>query len=103
MDDSSFHLTLNMVYCPRYAWRGPLSTERRSLIAHACSLKARNEPMDKDEAERLARAIRMLHMNWIKVGAVVYNPTIDAYEVQCEYQQREQGPTHSRESWTTLQ
>jgi hypothetical protein len=59
--------------------------------------------MDKDEAERLARAISMVHMNWIKVGAVVYNPTIDAYEVQCEYQQRDQEPTHSRESWTVLQ
>jgi len=82
---------------------GPLSTERRSLIAHACSLKARNEPMDKNEAERLARAIRMVQMDWIKVSAVAYNPTTDQYEVQCEYQQAGQVQAHSKESWTTLQ
>ena len=58
--------------------------------------------MDKDEAERLARAIRMLHMDWIKVGGVAFNPTTDTYEVQCEYQQAYQGPALSRESWTTL-
>jgi len=59
--------------------------------------------MDKDEAERLARAIRMLHMDWIKVGGVAFNPTTDTYEVQCEYQQAYQGQLHSKESWTTLQ
>jgi hypothetical protein len=58
--------------------------------------------MDKDEAERLARAIRKLHMDWIKVGAVVYNPTTDAYEVQCEYQQKDQGHAYN-ETWTVLQ
>jgi hypothetical protein len=66
-------------------------------------LKARNESMDKDEAERLARAIRMLHMDWIKVGGVAYNPTTDQYEVQYECQQAYHGQTPSRESWTTLQ
>ncbi len=59
--------------------------------------------MDKDEAERLARAIRMVQMDWIRVSAVAYNPTTDTYEVQCEYQQEDQGPTLSRESWETLQ
>jgi hypothetical protein len=59
--------------------------------------------MDKNEAERLARAIRMVQMDWIKVSAVAYNPTTDQYEVQCEYQQAYQGQTPSRESWTTLQ
>jgi len=68
-----------------------------------CSLNARNEPMDKDEAERLARAIRMLHMDWIKVGGVAFNSITDTYEVQCEYQQAYQGQLHSKESWTTLQ
>jgi hypothetical protein len=58
--------------------------------------------MDKDEAERLARAIHMVHMDWIKVGAVAFNPTTDTYEVQCEYQQAYQGQTPSKESWTTL-
>jgi hypothetical protein len=59
--------------------------------------------MDKNEAERLARAIRMVHMDWIKVDGVVYNPTTNMYEVQCEYQQVSQGQTPSRESWITLQ
>jgi hypothetical protein len=59
--------------------------------------------MDKNEAERLARAIRMVQMNWIKVSAVAYNPTTDQYEVQCEYQQAGQVQAHSNESWTTLQ
>ena len=58
--------------------------------------------MDKDEAERLARAIRMVHMDWIKVDGVAYNPTTDRYEVQCEYQQENQEHAHP-ESWTTLQ
>lgn len=47
--------------------------------------------MDKDEAERLARAIRMVHMDWIKVCGVAYNHTTDTYEVQCAYQQEDQG------------
>ncbi len=59
--------------------------------------------MDKNEAERLARAIRMVQMDWIRVSAVAYNPTTDQYEVQCEYQQAGQGQAHSKESWTTLQ
>src|SRR6266536_1539362 len=83
-------------------WRVFEHGEHESL-RQVCSLKARNEPMDKDEAERLARAIRMVQMDWIRVSAVAYNPTTDTYEVQCEYQQEDQGPTLSRESWTTLQ
>jgi hypothetical protein len=59
--------------------------------------------MDKNEAERLARAIRMVQMDWIRVSAVAYNPTTDQYEVQCEYQQAGQGQVLSKESWTTLQ
>ncbi len=65
-------------------------------------LKARNEPMDKDEAERLARAIRMVHMEWIKVDQVVHNPTTGQYEVQCAYQREDQGQTLSGVTWTTL-
>ena len=76
--------------------------EKESL-RQACSLKARNEPMDKNEAERLARAIRMVQMDWIKVGALAYNPTTDQYEVQCEYQQAYRGQIPSRETWTRLQ
>ncbi len=82
-------------------WKVFEHSEKESL-RQACSLKARSESMDKDEAERLARAVRMVHMDWIKVSAVVYNPTTGTYEVQCEYQQAEQGQTLSGESWTTL-
>ena len=59
--------------------------------------------MDKEEAERLARAIRMVHMDWIKVDQVVHNPNTDSYEVQCKYQQGDQGQTPSEEAWTVLQ
>lgn len=76
---------------------------KKCLFGKHAGLKARNESMDKDEAERLARAIHMVHMDWIKVGAVVYNHATGTYEVQCEYQQEDQGPTLSRESWMTLQ
>jgi hypothetical protein len=103
MNDFPFHLTPNMLYFSSRAWREFLSTVRRSLFDKHARLKARNESMDKDEAERLARAIRMLHMDWIKVGGVAFNPTTDTYEVQCEYQQAGQGQLHSKESWTTLQ
>lgn len=58
--------------------------------------------MDKDEAERLARAIGMVHMNWIKVDQVVHNSTTGQYEVQCAYQREDQGQTLSGGSWTTL-
>ncbi len=58
--------------------------------------------MDKNEAERLAKAIRMMQMDWIKVDGVVHNSTTDQYEVQCTYQREDQGQTLSRESWTTL-
>ena len=57
--------------------------------------------MDKDEAERLARAILMVQMDWIKVNQVVFNPTTDQYEVQSKYQQEEQGHVH--EAWSVMQ
>jgi len=43
--------------------------------------------MDKEEAERLARAIRKTPLNWIQVSAVEQNPTTNTYEVKCEYKQ----------------
>jgi hypothetical protein len=59
--------------------------------------------MDKDEAERLSRAIRMVHMDWIKVDQVVHNSNTDTYEVQCSYLQGDHGQTLSGEAWTVLQ
>ena len=58
--------------------------------------------MDKEEAERLARAIRKAPVDWIQVSGVEHNPTTDTYEVKCEYKQAQKGLLHSRESWTTL-
>ena len=58
--------------------------------------------MDKNEAERLARAIRMMQMDWIKVDGIVHNSTTNQYEVQCMFQREDQGQTLSRESWTML-
>jgi len=43
--------------------------------------------MDKEEAERLVRAIRKAPVNWIQVSGVEQNPTTDLYEVTCEYKQ----------------
>ena len=58
--------------------------------------------MDKDEAERLARAIRMVKMDWIQVSGVEVNSLTGKYEVKCEYKQEQKGLFHSRDSWTTL-
>ncbi len=58
--------------------------------------------MDKNEAERIALAIRMMQMDWMKVDGVVHNSTTNQYEVQCTYQREDQGQTLSRESWMTI-
>ena len=58
--------------------------------------------MDKNEAERIALAIRMMQMDWIKVDGVVHNSTTNQYEVQCTYQREDQEQTLSRESWMTI-
>jgi len=58
--------------------------------------------MDKDEAERLARAIRRLKRDWIQVSGVEYHPFTDQYEVKCEEKHLHTGLFHSRASWTTL-
>ena len=58
--------------------------------------------MDKDEAERLASAIRRAPVDWIKVSGVEWHLKTDTYEVKCEYKQAQKGLLHARESWTTL-
>ena len=58
--------------------------------------------MDKDEAERLARAIRKAPVDWIQVSGVDYFPKTDTYEVKCEFKQAHKGLFHASESWTTL-
>jgi len=63
---------------------------------------SKRRTMDKEEAERLARAIRKAPVDWIQVSGVEQNPTTDKYEVKCEYKLAQKGLLHSRESWTTL-
>jgi len=58
--------------------------------------------MDKEEAERLARAIRKAPVDWIQVSEVAQNPTTGTYEVKCAYKQSQKGLFQARESWTML-
>jgi hypothetical protein len=53
--------------------------------------------MDKDEANRLTRAIARTHVDWIEVRGIEYNPLTSTYELKCMYQ-RYRGLT----SWTEL-
>ena len=93
---------------PQHAILLPTRTERifehgkKESLRQACPLLDRAVPMDKNEAERLARAIRTMQTDWIKVDGVVHNSTTNQYEVQCTYQREDQGQTLSRESWTML-
>lgn len=42
-------------------------------------------PMDKQEAERLVRAIERMHVAWLQVDQIVFNETRNAYELKCSY------------------
>ena len=53
--------------------------------------------MDKDEANRLSRAIAKTHVDWIAVQGIECNPLTSTYELKCMYQ-RYRGLT----SWTEL-
>ena len=41
--------------------------------------------MDKEEAERLARAIERAHVDWIQVRGINYNALLGKYELTCSY------------------
>lgn len=41
--------------------------------------------MDKEEAERLVRAIVRTRVDWIEVRGIQYNPTTREYELNCLY------------------
>lgn len=58
--------------------------------------------MDKEEAERLSRAIGRVHMDWIEVHGVEYNTQIGNYEVRCTYRQEQKDLATEREPWTAL-
>jgi hypothetical protein len=76
--------------------------EKHAQKQNWCVKEARGVSMDKDEAERLARAISILKMAWIKVSGVEYNSATGTYEVKCEYKQAHKGLFPSRDAWTTL-
>lgn len=41
--------------------------------------------MDKQEAERLVRAIERTHVAWLQVDQIVFNSIRNAYELECSY------------------
>ena len=41
--------------------------------------------MDREEAERLVRAIERTRVAWLHVDQIVWNETRDAYELKCSY------------------
>ena len=93
---------------PQHAILLPTYTKRifehgkKQSLRHVYPLLDKAESMDKNEAERLARAIRMMQMDWIKVDGIVHNSATNQYEVQCSYQSEDQGQALSRSPWTTL-
>ncbi len=58
--------------------------------------------MDKLEAERVARAIRKMHLDWIQVSGVEHNPATDTYEVRCSYKRERGGVLRTGDPWTTI-
>lgn len=52
-----------------------------------CSDSKENEDStDKEEAERLARAIEQMNVEWISIQDIEHNPLTDKYELKCRYQ-----------------
>lgn len=58
--------------------------------------------MDKDEAERLFRAIQKIPVDWIEAEAVVFNRITGMYEVKCAYKLERGGAERATDTWTTL-
>ena len=59
--------------------------------------------MDKEEAERLGRAIQRTPVDWIQVQEITFDPVALTYELKCAYRQGRKGLFHTQERWTTLQ
>ena len=55
--------------------------------------------MDKQEAERVAKAIHKMPVAWIAVRGVELNPVTQMYEVRCTYKQRS---TWRDAAWTEI-
>ncbi len=59
--------------------------------------------MDKEEAERLARAIRKAPVAWIhQVQAIECKLGTHTHELKCAYRQEHKGLVHPQETWMTL-
>jgi hypothetical protein len=58
---------------------------------HQCSTRAgcleseEGLSMDKQEAERLVRAIERTRVAWLQVDQIVFNEASNAYELKCSY------------------
>jgi hypothetical protein len=55
--------------------------------------------MDKQEAERVAKAIHKMTVSWIAVRGVELNPATQTYEVRCTYKKRS---TRRDAAWTEI-
>lgn len=58
--------------------------------------------MDKDEAERLFRAIQRRHVDWIEAEAVNFNRLTNLYEVKCRYKPEHGRATQATDTWPTI-
>jgi hypothetical protein len=56
--------------------------------------------MDKDEADRLVRAIERTQVAWLHVDQIVFNETKETYELKCRYR-APAGPLGTMAIWRT--
>ena len=72
------------------------------MSGHYSSTLRKGAQMDKEEAERLDRAIRKAPVAWIQVQAIECNTATGTCELKCVYRQERKGLFHRQETWTTL-
>lgn len=76
--------------------------EKRMKRQRMLFLESKGKQMDKDEAERLARAIQILRMDWIEVCGVEYSLKTGQFEVRCSWKQEKKELFPAGESWIPL-
>src|SRR5260370_33989201 len=57
----------------------------RGFETHQCAQPQGDASMDKQEAERLVRAIERTHVAGLHVDQIVFNRTRNVYELECSY------------------
>ena len=57
-----------------------------SGLAKILTIAESEQATDKEEAERLARAIERTHVDWIEIQDIEHNPLTGKYELKCRYQ-----------------